>query len=44
MQVVYSFKRGKLPIYPGQLMDVYIDDRAPRPDQPVSAVENESKK
>jgi len=44
MQVVYSFKRGKLPIYPGQLMDVYIDDQAPRPDQPVPAVEKESKK
>jgi HlyD family secretion protein len=44
MQVVYSFKRGKLPIYPGQLMDVYIDDRAPRPDQPVPAVQKESKK
>jgi len=44
MQVVYSFKRGKLPIYPGQLMDVYIDDRAPRPDPPVPAVEKESKK
>jgi multidrug efflux pump subunit AcrA (membrane-fusion protein) len=28
MQVVYSFKRGKLPIYPGQLMDVYIEDRS----------------
>jgi HlyD family secretion protein len=44
MQVVYSFKRGKLPIYPGQLMDVYIDDRAPRPDQSVPAVEKEIKK
>ena len=44
MQVVYSFKRGKLPIYPGQLMDVYIDDRASRPAQPVPAVEKESKK
>jgi HlyD family secretion protein len=44
MQVIYSFKRGKLPIFPGQLMDVYIDDRAPRPDQPVPAVERESKK
>ena len=43
MQVVYSFKRGSLPIYPGQLMDVYIDDRAPRPDQPVPAVEKENK-
>jgi HlyD family secretion protein len=44
MQVVYSFKRGKLPIYPGQLMDVYIDDWASRPDQPVPPVEKESKK
>jgi HlyD family secretion protein len=44
MQVIYSFKRGKLPVYPGQLMDVYIDDRAPRPAQPVPAVEKESKK
>jgi HlyD family secretion protein len=44
MQVVYSFKRGNLPIYPGQLMDVYIDDRAPRPAQPFPAVEKESKK
>ena len=44
MQVVYSFKRGNLPIYPGQLMDVYIEDRAPRSDQPVPAVEKESKK
>lgn len=44
MQVVYSFKRGKLPIYPGQLMDVFIDDQTPRPDQPVSSVEKEHKK
>jgi multidrug resistance efflux pump len=44
MQVVYSFKRGKLPIYPGQLMDVFIEDRAPRSDQPVPAVEKNSKK
>jgi len=41
MQVVYSFNRGKLPIFPGQLMDVYIDDRAPRPDQRGPAVEKE---
>jgi multidrug resistance efflux pump len=33
MQVVYSFKRGKLPIYPGQLMDVFIDEQAPRSEQ-----------
>lgn len=44
MQVVYSFKRDKLPVHPGQLMDVFIDDRAPRPDQPVPIVEKESKK
>ena len=44
MQVIYSFKRGKLPIYPGQLMDVFIDDLTPRPDQPVHPVEKESKK
>jgi len=44
MQVVYSFKRGNLPVYPGQLMDVYIDDRAPRPAQPAPVAEKESKK
>jgi len=44
MQVIYSFKRGKLPIYPGQLMDVFIDDLTPRPDQTVHSVEKESKK
>ncbi|MFB3884063.1 MAG: HlyD family secretion protein [Thermodesulfobacteriota bacterium] len=44
MQVVYSFKRGKLPVYPGQIMDVYINDRAPRPAQPVPIVEKESQK
>ena len=31
MQVVYSFEPRTLPIHPGQLMDVYIDDRAQRP-------------
>ena len=25
LQVIYSFERGKLPIYVGQQMDVYID-------------------
>ena len=44
MQVIYSFKRGQLPAYPGQLMDVYIDDRAPRPAQPAPVAEKESKK
>jgi hypothetical protein len=44
MQVVYSFKRGRLPIYPGQLMDVYIEDLAPRSGQPAPTIEKESKK
>lgn len=26
MQVIYSFDRGSLSVYPGQLMDVFIDD------------------
>lgn len=43
MQVVYSFKRGKLLIYPGQLMDVFIDDLSSRPIQPPSTAEKESK-
>jgi multidrug resistance efflux pump len=44
MQVVYSFKRGKLPIYPGQLMDVFIDDRMPPLIQHPPTAEKESKK
>jgi len=44
MQVVYSFKRGMLQVYPGQLMDVYIDDRTPRPSQPVPSANGGSKK
>ena len=28
LQVIYSFKRGNLPIYVGQQMDVYIDSPA----------------
>lgn len=28
MQVVYSFDRGELKVIPGQLMDVFIDDRS----------------
>jgi RND family efflux transporter MFP subunit len=28
MQVVYSFDRGELEVIPGQLMDVFIDDRS----------------
>jgi len=30
MQVVYSFDRGELTVIPGQLMDVFIDDRSSR--------------
>ena len=30
MQVIYSFKRGQFPIYPGQQMDVFIEDRTSR--------------
>ncbi|MEI9476192.1 MAG: biotin/lipoyl-binding protein [Deltaproteobacteria bacterium] len=44
MQVIYSFERGKLPVYPGQIMDVYIDDQAHRQAQPPSAAEEGSKK
>lgn len=28
MQVIYSFDRGELEVIPGQLMDVFIDDRS----------------
>jgi len=34
MQVVYSFKRENLPVYPGQLLDVYINDRLRQSSQP----------
>jgi HlyD family secretion protein len=43
MQVIYSFKRGTLPVYPGQLMDVFIDDVSGRPAQPASSSVKESK-
>lgn len=34
MQVIYSFDRGELEVIPGQLMDVFIDDRsAKKPSQ-----------
>jgi HlyD family secretion protein len=29
LQVIYSFERGKLHVYPGQQVDVYIEDRTP---------------
>jgi len=44
MQVVYSFERGKLPVYPGQIMDVYIDDRTRRSSQPPASAEEGNKK
>jgi len=31
MQVIYSFPRSALNVYPGQLMDVYIEDRSNQP-------------
>jgi multidrug efflux pump subunit AcrA (membrane-fusion protein) len=44
MQVIYSFKRSHFQVYPGQLMDVYIDDRTPRPSLSTPTVEKEGKK
>jgi HlyD family secretion protein len=44
MQVVYSFKRGKLPVYPGQIMDVYFDDHTPLPSLPLPPAEEGRKK
>jgi HlyD family secretion protein len=32
LQVVYRFRRSDLPVYPGQLMDVYIEDRSTIPE------------
>jgi multidrug resistance efflux pump len=40
MQVIYSFKRANLPVYPGQLMDVFIEDR---PGQPLGPADRISK-
>jgi hypothetical protein len=33
MQVLYSFNRADLPVYAGQLMDVYIEDRTDQPEK-----------
>ena len=44
MQVLYSFQRSKLPVYPGQLMDVYIDDLTPRSVQPAGNQKEVKKK
>ena len=37
MQVVYSFSRGALNVYAGQLMDVYIEDQTAQSAQPFAA-------
>jgi HlyD family secretion protein len=39
MQVIYSFKRADFPIYPGQLMDVYIDSSPAHSRQASAALE-----
>jgi multidrug resistance efflux pump len=36
MQVLYSFNQEDLRVFPGQLMDVYIEDRADRRAKPTS--------
>jgi len=38
MQVLYSFKRASLPVYPGQLMDVFIEDRPGQPLGPADRI------
>jgi multidrug resistance efflux pump len=38
MQVLYSFKRASLPVYPGQLMDVFIEDRSGQPLGPADRI------
>ncbi len=37
MQVVYSFNRRDLSVFPGQLMDVFIEDRSSQPPAPAKA-------
>jgi hypothetical protein len=37
MQVLYSFNRADLPIYTGQLMDVYIEDRTDQPEKSAAS-------
>jgi RND family efflux transporter MFP subunit len=43
MQVVYSFGRSDLSVYPGQLMDVYIEDRSAAPATPKGSAEGAKK-
>jgi HlyD family secretion protein len=35
LQVVFSFRRSELAVYPGQLMDVYIEDQSVFPGTPA---------
>jgi HlyD family secretion protein len=44
MQVLFSFNRADLPIYPGQLMDVYIEDRVDQPAKPAASESPAKKK
>jgi len=37
MQVLYGFNRADLPVYPGQLMDVYIEDRTDQPEKSAAS-------
>jgi multidrug resistance efflux pump len=43
MQALYSFSRADLPVFAGQLMDVYIEDRTDHPEK-SSALEPPGKK
>ena len=43
MQVLYSFNRSDLSVYPGQLMDVYIEDRSAAPAAPNGSAEGAKK-
>ena len=39
MQVIYSFRRADFPVYPGQLMDVYIEHSPAHARQAGAALE-----
>jgi hypothetical protein len=43
MQVVYSFDRGELEVIPGQLMDVFMDDRSLQTSAPQTHGQEEKK-
>jgi len=44
MQVLYSFDRADLHIFPGQLMDVYIEDRVDQAEKPAASEPTGKKK